>query len=160
MKLRTYRYTADGMFLVAQAYANSAAKLAQADHPTHPMSHLPAISMLAGFSFELALKAVVLAAGGAQGELKAIGHDLGKAYAAASSVGFAPRRAEAVQRALLSISAQHREHQFRYLPDVPKMQVAKPETLLPVLDDLVDDVADFVQAREPSGGRAKPQING
>lgn len=157
---RRYHYTADGFLLMAQAYAHSAAKLAEAQHVTEPLSHLPAISMLAAFSFELCLKAAYLAAGGSQKVLLDIGHDLSLAYEHARLAGLNPRRTEAVERAILSISAQHREHQFRYLPDIPRLHVARSATLLPVLDDLVDDVAEFVRAGEPSGGRAKPQING
>lgn len=100
------------------------------------------IHLLIGYSFELLLKAACLHNGGSEKSLRAIGHDLTKAYNGATSLGFESKAPELLW-ILTHLRKPHLTNEFRYGTN-ETVPMPPFSASLPALDVLVAEVGELV----------------
>lgn len=130
----------DNLFAAAKSYA-LAARTLQRSLNTEPALQLP-IAFLAGFAFELSFKAAVSSRGAKGRDLKRIGHSLKKGLAAAKEAGFVAPAGKGIEEIVHVIAEAHERLQYRYVPNVEVLPVARPDKLIVALAALIDAVEE------------------
>ena len=142
------------MFLAAKSFATAVQKLTPAIKGS-PGLQLPT-SFLAGFAFELSLKAVISRSGGPDGELKVLGHDLREAFREALRCGYKPPEGFGIRECIEVMADAHHELGYRYIaPEVEQIQTAKPDKLSIALKghfDAIEQQFDVWGKGASSGG--------
>jgi hypothetical protein len=98
-------------------------------------------SLLAGFAFELAFKAILRAAGQTDRELRRLSHDLRRAYDAAIETGFHPANRDSLERVVAKMQAPHANFLMRYIPvGIEEITIPHPGEALETLTALLNDI--------------------
>lgn len=120
----------------AKAYAAAACRMLDGDQLDPALA--PAFYLLISFSLELLLKAVCMFGGVTHHQVKKkIGHDLHMAYTEAMQIGKVPRVMTPLGRLVLLLQEQHKTHVFRYMPDIPSLEVPDPIYCIDTLNEAV-----------------------
>lgn len=137
--------SASTLFMGAWSYKNAMQLLAgKVDQPGQHNLNAPYF-LLAGFSFELALKAVLRATGMTDDQLRKLSHDLSGSYKAALLTGFAPTNATRLVDVITKLCRPHGEFLMRYIPaGVDAIGLPHPDLTLDVLVVLLNDIEDQV----------------
>lgn len=147
MRCMTNRVTtsASTLFMGAWSYKNAMELLiSKVDQPGQHNLNAPYF-LLAGFSFELALKAVLRATGMTDGELRKLSHDLSESYKAALLTGFVPTNATKLVDVITKLCRAHREFLMRYIPaSVDAIALPLPDLTLEALKILLSDIENQV----------------
>lgn len=130
--------TVDNLFTAAKANALAVRELYKSLGHT-PSVVLP-IHFLAGFAFELSLKAVIFAKRGDESELRRLGHDLLACLASAKSEGYIVPPGFGIEEVIEAIAPAHLALEYRYIPDVEVVQTVRLNHLLPALAKHIDSV--------------------
>lgn len=137
--------TAPNLFAAAKAYVVAMRKLEPEFRHGIATSVAMPFYLLAGFAFELSLKAVVLRCTGDQASLRRIGHDLQAAAAEATRSGLQINDDGSFARMISRLSPVHKGLEARYVPDVEELSLPGPGLVLQVIVSLL--------------GRAEEQID-
>jgi hypothetical protein len=130
------RTSAPNLFAAAKAYAVAMNRLLP-DFQESGLSAAIAMPfyLLAGFAFELSLKAVVLHVERNEPALKKIGHDLPSAFNAARAVGYQVDDGGTLEQMISKLGPPHAAFVARYVPDVELIMFPGPRLLQTVLAD-------------------------
>ena len=142
---------ADNLFAAGKGYAIAVRELTKS-LPTSPAVELP-LHFLAGFAFELSLKAAVFATHRNEAQLRILGHDLIACLASAKTDGYQVPQGFGIEEVIEAIAPAHAAFEYRYVPDVEKIQTAAQRHLLPALGKHIDAIESqfevWTNSREP-----------
>lgn len=128
----------DNLFMAAKANAVAVRELYKS------LSRTPSVELslhfLAGFAFELSLKAAIFARRADEAGLRRLGHDLLACLASAKSAGYAVPPGFAIEEVIEAIAPAHLALEYRYVPDVEMVQTAALRHLLPALGKHIDAI--------------------
>lgn len=132
--------TPANLFAAARSYVVAMMKLLPEFE--HGMANATAMPyyLLAGFAFELSLKAVILRTGSDHTRLRRLGHDLTAIGEAAVASGFVLDELGMTSEMIDRLSTVHKGLVFRYVPDVEVINLPSPARVLQTLSALLQHI--------------------
>lgn len=120
-------------------YLQALRMLTPADEDHHSLR--PGVALLAGFSIELALKAILSVCGWSDDELRDLGHDLRGCLKRSRACGLVVSDGDGLEFVLKRCAGHHKRLTLRYIPsDMIETKLPRAETAIRVIDALHDDI--------------------
>ncbi|KQM91865.1 MULTISPECIES: hypothetical protein [unclassified Sphingomonas] len=131
------------LFINGWSYLQAIRQIAPHDEQEDKHSLRTSIALLAGFSIELSLKAVLSASGWSDRELRDIGHNLGHCLSRSKDCGLLITDVESLRFVMSRLARHHKRTTLRYIPsDLIEVKLPTGETVVRVIDRLHDDILE------------------